>query len=93
MTIIQKIRQKIARGEYEFTIPHFFEEMLNDNLTFADIEMAINNGRINRKFTRDPRGTRYEIIGRAGDGREIAIICRIKSTDKLLLITTYAVED
>jgi len=68
-------------------------EMLNDNLTFADIEMAINNGRINRKFTKDPRGTRYETIGRAGDGREIAIICRIKSTDKLLLITTYAVED
>lgn len=93
MAIIQKIRQKIAREEYEFTIPHFFEEMLNDNLTFADIEMVINNGRINRKFTKDPRGTRYEIIGTAGDGREIAIICRIKSTDKLLLITTYALED
>jgi len=93
LAIIQKIRQKIAREEYEFTIPHFFEEMLNDNLTFADIEMVINNGRINRKFTKDPRGTRYEIIGTAGDGREIAIICRIKSTDKLLLITTYALED
>ena len=57
MAIIQKIRQKIARGEYEFTIPHFFEEMFNDNLNFADIEMAINNGRIARKVTNDPRGT------------------------------------
>ena len=93
MAIIHTIREKIAKQEYEFTIPHFFEEMLNDNLTFADIEMAINNGRINRKFTKDPRGTRFEIIGRAGDGRGIAIICRIKSTDKLLLITTYALED
>jgi hypothetical protein len=45
---------------------------------------------VNRKFTRDPRGTRYEVIGSATDGREIAIICRIKNRGKLLLITTYA---
>jgi hypothetical protein len=55
--------------------------------------VAIDNGRISRKFTRDPGRTRYEVIGPANDGREIAIICRIKSTGKLLLITTYALED
>ncbi|HCX90820.1 MAG: hypothetical protein COZ68_06670 [Deltaproteobacteria bacterium CG_4_8_14_3_um_filter_43_13] len=93
MAIIHTIREKIRKQKYEFTIPHFFEEMTNDNLTFADIEMAIENGRINRKFTRDIRGTRYEVIGTAIDGREIAIICRIKSTGKLLLITTYASEE
>lgn len=90
MAIIHTIREKIRRQEYEFTIPHFFEEMANDNLNFADIEMAIYKGRVNRKFTRDPKGTRYEVIGPAIDKREIAIICRIKSTGKLLLITTYA---
>lgn len=93
MAIIHRIRGKIAGHEYEFTIPHFFEEMANDNLVFADIEMAIANGRIRRKFTRDPRGIRYEVVGSATDGREVAIICRIKSTGKLLLITTYALEE
>lgn len=93
MAIIHRIREKVARQEYEFTIPHFFEEMADDNLTFADIEMAIANGRLSRKFTRDPRGTRYEVVGSAKDGREIAIICRIKSTGKLLFITTYALEE
>ena len=93
MFIIHTIREKIARQEYEFTIPHFFEEMANDNLIFADIEMAIANGRMRRKFTRDPRGTRYEVVGQATDGRKIAIICRIKSTGRLLLITTYALEE
>ncbi len=93
MAIIHTIREKIAKQEYEFTIPHFFEEMADDKLTFADIEMAITNGRINRKFTRDPRGTRYEIVGQATNGREIAVICRIKSTGKLLFITTYAWEE
>lgn len=93
MPTIHKIREKVKRQEYEFTIPHLFEEMANDNLAFADIEMAIANARIRRKFTRDPRGTRYEVIGPTTNGREIAIICRIKSTGKLLFITTYALEE
>ncbi len=67
--------------------------MANDNLIFADIEMAIAHGKIRRKFTRDPRRIRYEIVVSATDGREIAIICRIKSTGKLLLITAYALEE
>jgi len=87
-----RIREKVANKEYEFAIPHFFEEMADDHLTLADIERAIANGRIRRRFTRDPRGTRYEVVGHATDGREIAVICRIKSTGKLLFITTYALE-
>ncbi len=93
MSIIQKIREKVENGEYEFTIPHFFEEMAEDNLIFPDIEMAIANGQIRSKFTRDIRGTRYEVVGPSTDGREIGVICRIKSTGKLLLITTYALEE
>lgn len=93
MAIIHRIRKKVEEQDYEFTIPHFFEEMANDNLAFADVQMAIAKGQINRKFTRDPRGTRYEVIGPARDGRIIGIICRVKSTGKLLFITTYALEE
>ncbi|OHB94034.1 MAG: hypothetical protein A3E19_00720, partial [Planctomycetes bacterium RIFCSPHIGHO2_12_FULL_52_36] len=92
MAIIHIIREKIARREYEFTTPHFFEEMADDNLTLVDVEVAIANGRVRRRFTRDPRGRRYEVVGPTTDGREIAIICRIKNTGKLLLITTYLLE-
>ncbi len=87
--IIKLIREKLRNQEYEFTIPHFFEEMANDNLIFADIETAIFNGDINRAFTDDPRGVRYEITGRSTDERFIAVICRIKDTGKLLFITTW----
>jgi hypothetical protein len=31
-------------GDYEFAIPHFFEEMANDDLLFADIEKVIATG-------------------------------------------------
>ncbi len=93
MAIIQRIRKKVEKQEYEFTIPHFFEEMADDNLIFTDIEMAIGKGRIRRKFRRDPRGTRYEVVGPTTNGRKIGIICRIKSTGKLLFITTYVLEE
>lgn len=92
LAVIDVIRQKVRDGEYEFAIPHFFEEMANDDLLFADIEKVIASGRIRRRFTRDPRGARYEIIGSATDLREIAVICRLKETGKLLFITTYALE-
>ena len=88
--MIDKIRKKVINKEYEFTIPHFFEEMAADDLGFADIKRTIETGRVRRKFTRDPRGTRYEIVGRSTDEREVGIICRIKNTGKLLFITVYA---
>ena len=89
MALIDTIRSKMVNREYEFAIPHFFEEMANDDLILPDIEMALAYGHVRRRFTRDPHGTRYEVVGPTTDGREIAVICRIKRTRKLLLITTY----
>jgi hypothetical protein len=89
--VIQLIREKVRDQEYEFVIPHFFEEMANDDLALDDIENAIMNGAINRFFKDDPRGTRYEIVGPTVNGRSVAVICRIKETGKLLFITTWEV--
>jgi hypothetical protein len=90
LSVIDRIRKKVIDKEYEFAIPHFFEEMAADDLEFADVKRTIETGGIRRKFTQDPRGTRYEIVGRSTDEREIGVICRIKSTGKLLFITVYA---
>lgn len=89
--VLRLIREKVRNQEYEFAIPHFFEEMANDDLGFADIEAAMLNGRINRTFTDEPRGKRYEVVGSATDGRLIAVICRLKETGRLLFITTWEV--
>ena len=92
MATIDIIRKKVRNKDYEFTIPHFFEEMADDDLQWVDIETAMLNGKVRRRFTRDPRGARYEVVGSATDGRQVAIVCRIKDTGKLLFITTYVVE-
>jgi hypothetical protein len=92
LATIDVIRRKVRNRDYEIAIPHFFEEMAEDELDMVDIESVIRNGKIRRRFTRDPRGIRFEVVGPATDGRQAAVICRIKATGKLLLITTYALE-
>lgn len=59
---IEIIKRKVRENEYEFAYPHFFEEMANDDLTFADFQQVIQNGNYN-ELTNDLRGTRYEITG------------------------------
>jgi len=39
-----RIRKKFFDKEYEFTIPHFFEEMADDDIEFSDIERVIKTG-------------------------------------------------
>ena len=90
--MILAIQEKVRAQAYEFAIPHFFEEMAEDRLMLLDVEHATVNGLIRRRFTREPRGIRYEVVGPATDGRELAVICRVKETGKLLLITVYALE-
>ena len=33
--------EKVGGQQYEFAVPHFFEKMANDELVFADIELAV----------------------------------------------------
>ena len=92
MRVIEAIRSKVRKGDYELTIPHFLEELAADGLVLVDVERAVANGRVARTFTRDSRGRRYEVIGTATDGRPVGIVCRMKVTGTLLFITVYALE-
>ena len=88
MTVIQKIRQKIIDRDY-FYSTHAEDEMLEDFLERDDVVNAILKGQITKKFTRDPRGTRYLIEGPAKDGRLMNIILRFKEDGNLVIITVY----
>jgi len=90
MSILQKIRQKILDRDY-YLSSHAEDEMLEDHLDRFDIENAILKGRIDRKFTRDLRGTRYRIEGTTKDGRVIHVICRFKEESSLIVITAYVI--
>ncbi len=91
MQIIHRIREAINEQKYRVSL-HANEEMSEDDIEKNDIESIVLTGRIARKFTHDPRGTRYEIIGRTTDGRQGYVICRFLPSTVLLVITAYVPE-
>ena len=89
MATIQRIRQKILDRDY-YISSHAEDEMREDQLKRSDVEHAILKGKIDRKLTKDIRGTRYKIEGPAKDGSIIHVICRFKVGRSLIIITLYA---
>jgi hypothetical protein len=64
--------------------------MAEDGFERRDVENAILHGAVDKKLTRDPRGTRYRIAGPALDGRGMRVVCRFHETGNLIIITVYA---
>ena len=89
MTNLQKIQQSIIDRNY-YLSAHVEEEMFDDDLERKDVENAILKGQINKKMTRDIRGTRYRIEGPALDGKLIHVLCRFRENANLIIITVYA---
>ena len=89
---IDKLRRLIRDQEYDISI-HANEEMSKDALIAIDIENAVLTGKITKRFTKEARGTRYEVTGQTCDGRPVAVICRILSTGWLRIITVFAIEN
>ena len=92
MGALQRIQRAIREQRYRIS-SHANEEMSEDNLVTEDVENVILRGRIMRKFTRDPRGTRYEVVGDTRDGRRARVVCRFLTSGMLLVITAYEDEE
>jgi hypothetical protein len=90
MTTLSRIRQKVVDRDY-YLSSHAEEEMADDRLERKDIENAIIRGKVDKRMTRDVRGTRYRIAGPAEDGRLVRVVCRFKEVGDLMIITVYAV--
>ena len=88
MALLDRLRQAIHDQHYRVS-SHANEEMSDDDLGAQDIESIILTGKVVRRFTRDPRGIRYEIAGAATDGRRAYIVCRFLMSGTLLIITAY----
>ena len=63
---LEKMREAVLNQAYVMT-PHALFEMRDDHLDIVDVESAILTGTIERVFEDDPRGRRYEVVGKACD--------------------------
>jgi hypothetical protein len=83
----------IRNSTYDMTV-HATEEMAEDHLDIADIEVAILNGRLIKIDKDDPRGTRYTTRGIAMDGMiPVGTAGRFTETGRYLIIAVYEVTE
>jgi hypothetical protein len=88
----ERIRDAILEQRYTLT-EHAYEEMDNDHLDVLDIEAAVLTGSIEQTLTKDPRGTRYVIVGTATDEVTTGgVVVRFVEHDRLLVLTVYEVK-
>lgn len=91
--IIERIRDKVRLGQYDFTA-HAVEEAAEDRLDILDVERALLSGNVTPTHRHDPRGVKYVVAGKALDGQTtVGVVGRFTSTGRYLIITVYAIAD
>ena len=90
---IERIRERIRLRQYDMSA-HAMEEMAEDMLDIADVENAIESGRITRTERDDPRGTKYVVEGMGIDQRtSVGVVGRFTSSGRYLIITVYKITE
>jgi hypothetical protein len=87
MRALQRMRLAVNEQRYRIS-SHANEEMSKDELLSVDIENIILTGKIVRRYTHDPRGARYEVIGNTTDARQGCVVCCFLPNGVLLIITS-----
>lgn len=84
---IKEIRAKIKQNEYEISF-HAEKERYAEDISLADIEVAISCGEIIESYPEDTRGRSCLIAGASGS-RAIHIVCGYTSLNWVRIITVY----
>jgi len=73
MNIAKRLRDLLQSHRYQFT-DHALESMDEDGLTLIDVTYCLSGGRVRRSWKRERK---YEIQGKAEDGRPIRVVARL----------------
>ncbi|MBU0511816.1 MAG: DUF4258 domain-containing protein [Chloroflexi bacterium] len=85
MSKIAQIQSLVRYGLYYLT-EHADEEAVIEELDIYDVENGFLTGKVRRTW---PKEGKYEVVGRAIDGRNIGIVCRLTLSGKIRVITVY----
>jgi hypothetical protein len=91
--IIDRIREKIRRGQYALTF-HVIEEMAEEEFEEEDFEEAMITGRIVRRQTDRLGRRKFTVEGLARNDRSLRAVCRFSDNGaSLVVITIYDATD
>ncbi len=89
---LERIRNAILDQRYTLS-EHAYDEMDQDKLDVLDVEAAILTGQIEQTLTKDPRGTRHVVVGKATDeATDVGVVVRFVEQDQLLVLTVYEIK-
>lgn len=92
-TVLERIKQQVLERSYDIS-NHALNEAADEGFDIFDIDTALLTGKITRKYTTDPRGTRYKIVGVAADHkRHVAVVGRFRGDKIFRIITVYEETD
>ena len=88
---VVKLMQDRVRSKQLIVSAHARKEMLDDNLSIDDVEMAILTGATQeRQRDRITAEWKYRLQGETIDGRAMEVVAKFSPTGKLVIITLYA---
>ena len=85
MSKISLLQALVRNGLYYLT-EHADDEAMSDGFDIYDIEQGILSGKIRRTWSKEGK---FEVVGKALDGRPIGIVCRVTQAGKVRVITVY----
>lgn len=87
--VLERIKKQVLECSYDVS-NHALDEAADDGFDIFDIDTALLTGKIEEKYTSDPRGTRYKIVGVAADRkRHVAVVGRFRGDMIFRIITVY----
>ena len=87
MDIVQRILNLLLAHLYEMT-EHAIEGLDDHDFTLNDMLACLASGQLKRSHR---RGRKYEIEGKAVDGRGMRVVCRLIRQRYVRIITIYEV--
>ena len=85
MGTLEQIQALVRNGLYYLT-EHADDEAAEDDFDIYDVEYGILTGRMRKTWAQEDK---YEVVGRALDGRPIGAVCRITRMGKVRVVTVY----
>jgi hypothetical protein len=86
--MIEKISEKIARNQFEFT-QHAADQSILRRISVQELREAIASGEIIEDYPRDKYGSSCLILGFTQAGRPLHIQCSYPSRPLVKIITLY----
>lgn len=86
--MIVEIREKIQRGEFEFS-KHAVDQSIRRRISVGELQEAIANGEVIEDYPDDKYGPSCLVFGVTTRNRPVHVHCSYPSRDLVKIITVY----